>query len=78
MWYQRSAAGDPGGLGGSLQQPDEVAEVRHSTYQGGRWLKKSRMTTNVFKDTCRKLHHSQRLFPVIAANWDVCCKISLS
>lgn len=39
-WYQRSAAVDPGGLGGSLQQPDEVAEVRHSTYQDGRWLKK--------------------------------------
>lgn len=31
-------SGDPGGLGGSLQQPDEVAEVRHSTYQDGRWL----------------------------------------
>lgn len=59
-------------LGGSLQQPDEVAEVRHSTYQDGRWLKKhSRMTRNVFKDACRKLHHIQRLFPVTPANWDV-------
>lgn len=80
--YQRSAVGTRWAqtlsrtareeLGGSLRQPDEVVEVRHSTYQDGRWLKKhSRMTRNVFKDTSRKLHHIQRLFPVIPANWYV-------
>lgn len=70
----RSAAGPPGGQmqadlktverGGNPWQQDEMAGVRHSAYQGGRWLNSLiGMAWNVFKDTCRKMQHIRKLFP---------------